>query len=71
MNVIQIRQIKLPSQNYRVGRPKGSGRTVVGTRKKEKKKQQAVSSDRVTRSTTQKRSAKTQIKSKQNKKKKV
>lgn len=48
MNVIQIRQIKLPSQNYRVGRPKGSGRTVVGTRKKEKKKQQAVSSDRVT-----------------------
>lgn len=56
-NSIEIRKISLPRKNIVKGRPKGSGRTVVGTKKKVKKNasrtiatEQASSIGRVTRS---------------------
>lgn len=64
LNKVEIRKISLPSKNIRIGRPKGSGRTVVGTKKKSAKNgTSAKSCDRITRSKTQKRQAKEQPKS--------
>lgn len=57
-NPIDIRKIILPRKNIIKGRPKGSGRTVVGTKKKNRRnadtiaKQSASSSIRVTRSSS-------------------
>lgn len=55
-NTIEIRKISLPRKNIVKGRPKGSGRTVVGTKKKNRKNagiiatESASSNKRVTRS---------------------
>ncbi len=52
-NLIEIRRITLPRKNIVKGRPKGSGRTVVGTKKKNSKNadtESASSNKRVTRS---------------------
>lgn len=57
-NLIEIRKLTLPRKNIVKGRPKGSGRTAVGTKKKNKKNagtiELASSCKRITRSANKK-----------------